>query len=92
MQRWRTDISPTTHLYSSQAPPSLSLVGANPKLALSSFQSYKSALKQRLSGRTPLLHGLLQTLEHLAAEEKADLAVLASEYVAALLYSTCPCV
>ncbi|KZV99053.1 hypothetical protein EXIGLDRAFT_726529 [Exidia glandulosa HHB12029] len=76
------DILPTTHLYSSQPPPSLSLVGANPVLALSSFQSYKAALKQKLSGRTPLLHGLLQTLERLAAEEKADLAVLEADHLA----------
>ncbi|EJD51905.1 hypothetical protein AURDEDRAFT_149495 [Auricularia subglabra TFB-10046 SS5] len=73
------DIAPTEHIFASHPPPSLSLVGANPALAVSSFQSYKAALKQKLSGRSPLLHGLLQDMEWLAAREKKDLEVLLSK-------------
>lgn len=73
------DVVPTEHVFASHPPPSLSLVGANPALAVSSFQSYKAALKQKLSGRSPLLHGLLQDLEWLAAREKKDLEVLLSK-------------
>ena len=87
------DTSPAVHLYAIQPPPSLSLVGANPVLALSSFQEYKSTLRQKLSGRTPLLNSLLQDCEKLAATEREDLSVLIvkdqTEYVISYLFRMC---
>ncbi|KAH7107027.1 hypothetical protein BKA62DRAFT_825612 [Auriculariales sp. MPI-PUGE-AT-0066] len=73
---YASDTKPVTHLFSSQPPPSLSLVGANPILALNSVQEYKASLRQRLGGRTPLLNDLLLGIEKLAAAEREDLAVL----------------
>ncbi|EMD41913.1 hypothetical protein CERSUDRAFT_90499 [Gelatoporia subvermispora B] len=57
------DMQPAEYLYQTPPIPSLPQAEVNPSLASASLDQYRQALRQQLSGRTPLLQTVLDTAE-----------------------------
>ena len=69
------DTQPVEHLF--LAPPiPLLQTAAQSSAAAAQFSKYKSALRQQLTGRTPLLESTLATLERHASDIQKDVAVM----------------
>ncbi|TBU34734.1 hypothetical protein BD311DRAFT_802305 [Dichomitus squalens] len=70
------DTQPVEHLFLAPSIP-LSQTAAQSSAAAAQFSKYKSALRQQLSGRTPLLESTLATLERHASDIQKDVAAMA---------------
>ena len=66
-------MSPVKYLFNAPHIPSTFEAGTNLSDASSSFWKYKSALQYQLSGRTPVLHEVLDALESRADALSKDM-------------------
>jgi len=73
------DTPPLDYLFQASPPPALSQNSTSPLVADSSFQRYKTILQQQIMGRTPLLNGVLSTLENCARALQNDISRIISE-------------
>ncbi len=64
------------HLFHPPSLPTVLQSGAHSSTAGAQFMKYKSALRQQLDGRTPLLDGVLSTLERQASDLQRDLTIM----------------
>ncbi len=71
-----TDVQPVEHLFHPPSLPTVLQSGAHSSIAGAQFVKYKSALRQQLDGRTPLLEGVLSTLERQASDLHRDLSIM----------------
>nr|BDS00032.1 hypothesis protein 8 [Mycoleptodonoides aitchisonii] len=67
------DTHPVEYLFRPPPIPSASQSGLHPSTAAASFQKYKSALRQQVVGRTPLLDSVLRAFDRHAQILKRDL-------------------
>ncbi|KAH9944230.1 uncharacterized protein BXZ73DRAFT_87170 [Epithele typhae] len=70
------DTQPVEHLFQAPSIPSVLQTSAHGASASAQFAKYKSSLQQQLSGRTPLLHSALTTLESHATALHEDLSFM----------------
>ncbi|KAI0719966.1 hypothetical protein C8T65DRAFT_634464 [Cerioporus squamosus] len=68
------DVQPIEHLFHPPSLPTVLQSGTHSNTAGTQFMKYKSSLRQQLDGRTPLLDGVLSTLERHASDLHKDLA------------------
>ncbi|RDX51056.1 hypothetical protein OH76DRAFT_1507349 [Lentinus brumalis] len=75
---FRTAVASATKAVESEADahPYVLQSGAHSSTAGAQFMKYKSALRQQLDGRTPLLDGVLSTLERQASDLHRDLTIM----------------
>lgn len=69
------DTQPVGHLFLQPPVPSIQ-TSAKTSVAAAQFSKYKSALRQQLAGRTPLLNSTLSALERRASDIEKDLTVM----------------
>lgn len=70
-----TDTEPVEHLFLTPPVPSLQMTSQS-SIAAAQFSKYKSALRQQVAGRTPLLNSTLVALERHASDIQNDLIVM----------------
>ena len=70
------DVQPVEHLFQAPPIPSVLQTSTQGASAAAHFLKYKTALRQQLASRTPLLDAVVGALEQHATELQKDLVVL----------------